>query len=82
MPFVPDQMRYDLMCGRGEDGRWWGEFAVFVDARALAALGLLDGQPSAVVVGVSPPGWWHAAGERYANSRWPLGRLGVVGLAE
>ncbi|MCX5171695.1 hypothetical protein [Streptomyces antibioticus] len=74
MPFAPDQMRCDLMCGLGEDGRWWGEFSVFVDARALAALGLLDGQPTAAAA--SPPGWWHAAGERYAASRWPLVRVG------
>ncbi|MEU3276766.1 hypothetical protein [Streptomyces antibioticus] len=82
MPFTPDRLPYDLMCGRREDGRRWGEFAVLVDARALAAPGLLDGRPTAVVAGASPPGWWHAAGERYASSRWPLGRLGVAGLAE
>ncbi|MFF3939984.1 hypothetical protein [Streptomyces phaeofaciens] len=78
MPFLVDEVRMDLMCGRGDDGHWWGEFSVFVDARALAALGLHPDQASARVTGASPPAWWHAAGERYAASRWPLVRLGAA----
>jgi hypothetical protein len=40
-----------------------------VAAEALWRLGLHPGQPSSVVDGPSPPGWWHAAGERYALVR-------------
>ncbi|GGR16429.1 hypothetical protein GCM10010251_35690 [Streptomyces aurantiogriseus] len=74
MPFVVDEVRWDLMCGRGEDGHWWGAFSVRVDARALWRLGLHPDQASSVVDGPSPPGWWHAAGERYAAGRRPESR--------
>ncbi|MFG3020638.1 hypothetical protein ACGFZQ_19155 [Streptomyces sp. NPDC048254] len=77
MPFVIDEVRWDLACGRGDDGHWWGRFGVFVDARALVALGLHPEQAFAVAGDASPPHWWHAAGERYAVSRWPLARLGA-----
>ncbi|MEU1007315.1 hypothetical protein [Streptomyces sp. NPDC005890] len=40
-----------------------------VDAVALRRLGLHPDQPTSFVVGTSPPGWWHAAGERYATRR-------------
>ncbi|MFJ8112244.1 hypothetical protein [Streptomyces sp. NPDC096132] len=79
MPFAADQVRWDLACGIGDDGHWWGSFGVFVDGRALVALGLHPEQASAAVEAPSPPPWWHAAGERYAASRWPLTRLGVPG---
>ncbi|MFF0017292.1 hypothetical protein [Streptomyces sp. NPDC005374] len=67
MPFsVEHEVRFALACGPGEDGRWRGWFRVEVAAEALWRLGLHPSQPSAVVHGSSPPGWWHAAGERYA----------------
>ena len=66
MPFaVEREVRFGLACGPGEDGRWRGWFTVEVAAEALWRLGLHPSQPSAVD-GPSPPGWWHAAGERYA----------------
>ncbi|KOU77042.1 hypothetical protein ADK57_03950 [Streptomyces sp. MMG1533] len=69
MPFVVDELRFDLKCGRGADGRWWGWISVDVEAEALRRLGLHPSQASSVVDGPSPPGWWHAAGERYARGR-------------
>ncbi|WP_405888705.1 hypothetical protein OG762_31485 [Streptomyces sp. NBC_01136] len=71
MPFVLDEFRWDLACGRGADGHWWGWITVSVAAHALWRLGLHPEQPTARVNGASPPGWWHAAGERYAYERWP-----------
>jgi len=68
MPFVVErEVRFGLACGPGEDGRWRGWFRVEVAAEALWRLGLHPDQPSAEVDGSSPPGWWHAAGERYAQ---------------
>ncbi|MFG2728823.1 hypothetical protein [Streptomyces canus] len=70
MPFVvAREVRFALACGPGEDGRWRGWFTVEVAAEALWRLGLHPSQPSAVLDGPSPPGWWHAAGERYALTR-------------
>ncbi|WP_328750773.1 hypothetical protein OHT57_35045 [Streptomyces sp. NBC_00285] len=70
MPFaVEHEVRFALACGPGADGRWRGWFRVEVAAEALWRLGLHPGQPSAAVDGPSPPGWWHAAGERYALTR-------------
>ncbi|GGS03803.1 MULTISPECIES: hypothetical protein [Streptomyces] len=69
MPFEPEEIRIDLMCGRGADGHWHGTIGVNVDATALWRLGLHPGQPTSVVAGASPPAWWHAAGERYATRR-------------
>ncbi|WTU08267.1 hypothetical protein OG787_12705 [Streptomyces sp. NBC_00075] len=71
MPFVPGEVRYDLVCGPGGDGHWRGWFTVYVAADALRALGLHPGQSAAQGDGSSsPPAWWHAAGERYGR-RWP-----------
>ncbi|MFG2989528.1 hypothetical protein ACGFZK_09620 [Streptomyces sp. NPDC048257] len=67
MPFDLDEIHIDLACGIGPDGHWHGWFAIRVHADALRPLGLHPDQPSAKVVGASPPGWWHAAAER--NSR-------------
>ena len=70
MPFaVADEVRWDHMCGRGDDGRSRGWITVYVAAGALRRLGLHPGQATAEVDGVSPPGWWHAAGDRYAAGR-------------
>jgi hypothetical protein len=69
MPFVGDEVRCDLMCGPGDGGRWRGSIGVRVEAGALRRLGLHPSQPSSVVDGISPPKWWHAAGERYAVMR-------------
>lgn len=73
MPFAGDDVRFNLMCGPGADGRWRGSIGVRVEADALRRLGLHPSQPSSVVDGPSPPKWWHAAGERYAvtGSRLP-----------
>lgn len=67
MPFVASDLQFDLMCGRGDDGRWWGSIGIRVEAEVLRRLGLHPSQASSVVNGPSPPGWWHAAGERYAR---------------
>nr|WP_239158101.1 hypothetical protein [Streptomyces sp. SID13726] len=67
MPFdTRAEVRFGLACGPGADGRWRGWFRVEVAAGALWRLGLHPDQPSAVVGGPSPPGWWHAAAERNA----------------
>jgi hypothetical protein len=75
MPFPPEDVRLDLMCAPGADGRWRGWVTVAVAAPALRRLGLHPGQPTAAVDGTSPPRWWHAAGERYAQGagRWTGG---------
>ncbi|MFD4658869.1 hypothetical protein ACFWP2_24925 [Kitasatospora sp. NPDC058444] len=67
MPFEPDAVRFDLICGVGPDGRWHGWFDVRVRADALRPLGLHPEQASAPVTGASPPGWWHAEAERRAR---------------
>nr|WP_208026633.1 hypothetical protein [Streptomyces sp. Tu 3180] len=65
-------MRWDLACGPDRDGRWRGWITVTVDADALRRLGLHPDQSHSGTGGASPPGWWHAAGERYAVERgWP-----------
>ncbi|QTE01102.1 hypothetical protein [Streptomyces cyanogenus] len=76
MPFTETELRFDLMCRRDADGHWHGTIAVNVDAAALRRLGLHPGQPASVVTGVSPPAWWHAAGERYAARRESVRRHG------
>ncbi|MEU7568083.1 hypothetical protein RYQ63_15245 [Streptomyces fradiae] len=60
-------MRVDLSCGVGPDGHWHGWYAVRVHPGALRRLGLHPDQPGAGPLGVSPPGWWHAAAERRAR---------------
>ncbi|WP_199550227.1 hypothetical protein [Streptomyces sp. N35] len=67
MPFAQDEIRCDHLCGIGPDGHWHGWFAVHVDGAALRRSGLHPDQPSAMVNGPSPPGWWHAAAERHAR---------------
>ncbi|MEW2078883.1 hypothetical protein AB0941_35725 [Streptomyces sp. NPDC013433] len=70
MPFTAEELRLDHACGPGRDGRWRGWITVSVDAEALRRLGLDPGRAGSVVPGgASPPGWWHAAGERYAVER-------------
>ena len=68
MPLAGEEIRVDLVCGRGDDGHWWGWHRIAVDAEALRRLGLHPEQPSATVTGPSPPTWWHASAERAA--RW------------
>lgn len=68
MPFRGDEVRLDRMCGPGADGQGCSWVIVHVEAGALWQLGLHPDQPPSVVNGPSPPGWWHAAGERYATS--------------
>ncbi|WP_031485232.1 hypothetical protein [Streptomyces bicolor] len=67
MPLRADEVRVDRVCGPGADGRWRSSVIIHVDAGALWPLGLHPDQPASVVNGPSPPGWWHAAGERYAR---------------
>lgn len=67
MPFGPDEVSVDLLCGPGPDGHWRGCFMVHVRADALRPLGLHPAQPLSRVAGPSPPGWWHAAAERRAR---------------
>ncbi|GGV61313.1 hypothetical protein GCM10010277_66160 [Streptomyces longisporoflavus] len=64
MPFPPDEVYVDHMCGPGPDGHWRGSFVIHVRADALRPLGLHPDQPTSRAVGPSPPGWWHAAAER------------------
>nr|WP_042421951.1 hypothetical protein [Streptacidiphilus anmyonensis] len=71
MPFEPDDVRINLMCGKGADGHWFGCFSVCVRGDALRPLGLHPEQPTSQVTGPSPPRWWHAAAERQVRSaRW------------
>ncbi|WP_424216636.1 hypothetical protein ACN20G_31415 (plasmid) [Streptomyces sp. BI20] len=67
MPFAPDEIRVDLMCGPGPDGHWHGRFVVGVRPDALRRLGLHPDQPTAAPTAPSPPGWWHAAAEHRAH---------------
>ncbi|KUL26063.1 hypothetical protein [Streptomyces regalis] len=69
MPFDEEELRLDRACGPGGDGHWRSWITVHVDAGALRRLGLHPDQPTSVVGFPSPPGWWHAAGERYARLR-------------
>ncbi|MFF4315924.1 hypothetical protein ACWDFR_17800 [Streptomyces sp. 900105755] len=69
MPFTEDELRWDLACRRENTGRWRGWIGLSVEAGALRRLGLHPDQPSSAVNGPSPPGWWHAAGLRYATAR-------------
>ncbi|WP_328878999.1 hypothetical protein [Streptomyces sp. NBC_00299] len=66
MPFEASEVRGDRVCAPGADGHWRAWVTVQVAAGALWRLGLHPDQPASVVNGPSPPGWWHAAGERYA----------------
>ncbi|MGN9761418.1 hypothetical protein [Streptomyces sp. SD31] len=75
MPFAAGEVRWDRVCAPGSDGHWRAWVTVHVDAAALWRLGLHPGQASAVVDGASPPGWWHAAGERYGRERWGVRRV-------
>lgn len=70
MPFSWDEIGFDLFRVRHADGRMGCVAGVRVRAGALWALGLHPDQPSSRVVGPSPPGWWHAAGERSPWARW------------
>ncbi|MFD4143528.1 hypothetical protein [Streptomyces sp. NPDC058572] len=70
MPFAADDIRWGLACGPGPDGRRRGWFTVRVRDDALRALGLHPDRPTAQVIGVPPPGWWHATAERSASGRW------------
>jgi hypothetical protein len=64
MPFEVEEVRYDLACGRDKAGHWHGWFVIHLPSEALRRLGLHPDQPSAQVLGPSPPRWWHAAAER------------------
>ncbi|MFE0134199.1 hypothetical protein ACFWY6_21950 [Streptomyces sp. NPDC059037] len=64
MPFPPEDIYWDHMCGRGPDGHWQGSFVVHVRSSALRPLGLHPDQPTSKATDPSPPGWWHAAAER------------------
>ncbi|MFJ5933957.1 hypothetical protein [Streptomyces sp. NPDC093071] len=68
MPFDQTEVRWDLACGAGVDGRWHGWFDVRTHADALRRHGLHPEQSTARITAPSPPGWWHAAAERHA--RW------------
>lgn len=69
MPFVEEELRWDLACRREADGHWRGWISLSVEARALWRLGLHPDHPSSAVNGPSPPAWWHAAGLHYAAAR-------------
>ncbi|MFE7272313.1 hypothetical protein [Streptomyces sp. NPDC057623] len=75
MPFEAGEIRWDRMCAPGPGGHWRAWITVHVEGRALWRLGLHPGQATAVVNGPSPPGWWHAAGERYARGRSAVRRV-------
>jgi hypothetical protein len=69
MPFDHDAVHCELACGPAADGEWHGWIAVTVPLAALRPLGLHPDQPTSTIVGPSPPRWWHAAGDRYAQAR-------------
>jgi hypothetical protein len=45
MPFADHEVRIDLACGPGDDGRWRGWIGICVEAEALRRLGLHPSQP-------------------------------------
>lgn len=47
MPFAADDVRVDLACGPGPDGRWRGWFRIHIRAASLWRLGLHPDQPTA-----------------------------------
>ncbi len=67
MPFSDGEIRVDLACGPGADGRWRGWLIIHIQAGALRRLGLHPDQPTSKVAGPAPPAWWHAAAERRAR---------------
>jgi hypothetical protein len=46
MPFAPDDIRIDVVCGRGDDDRWHCGIRISVEATALRRLGLHPDQIS------------------------------------
>lgn len=64
MPFDASEISVNLACGIGADGHWHEWFNIHIHAEALRRLGLHPEQPTAIVSGPTPPGWWHAAAER------------------
>nr|WP_286251982.1 hypothetical protein [Streptomyces graminofaciens] len=73
MPFGGDEFTWDRMCAPDPaDGRWRAWVTVRVRAEALWRLGLHPDQAASVGGSASPPGWWHAAGERYARVHRPM----------
>ncbi|WP_246102216.1 hypothetical protein [Streptomyces piniterrae] len=64
MPFQDGDIRYDLACGPGPDGRWRGWISVGVRADALRPLGLHPDQPTSTIISPSRPDWWYAAAAR------------------
>ncbi|WP_406080022.1 hypothetical protein [Micromonospora sp. NBC_00858] len=67
MPLGSGDIYWGLACGIGPGGHWHGWVDVRVEAAALRRLGLHPDQPTAMVTGPTPPGWWHAAAERHAR---------------
>ncbi|MFE3546121.1 hypothetical protein ACFXK0_24430 [Nocardia sp. NPDC059177] len=70
MPFAANDIVYHLMRVQRADGRTGCVVGIAVRADALRPLGLHPDQPSSRPVGPSPPGWWHAAGERSVWAQW------------
>ncbi|WP_406235594.1 hypothetical protein [Nocardia sp. NBC_01009] len=65
---MDNEIRFDLACGKGRDGRWRGSVMIYVSGEALWRLGLHPDQPTAQATGPRPP-WWHAVADRNAG-RW------------
>lgn len=64
MPFLDDEVRIDVICGRDDHGRPLGWFRLHVTAGALRPLGLHPDQPTAGLLAGPLPDWWHAAADR------------------
>ncbi|WP_433062558.1 hypothetical protein [Dactylosporangium sp. CS-033363] len=70
MPIDADDIRVNLCCGPDPAlGRWRGFFDIWVAPEPLRRLGLHPDQPTARIVGPSPPAWWHAEAERTWHRR-------------
>lgn len=54
MPFFDNEIRFDVACGKGRDGRWRGSVMIYVSGEAAQA--------------TVPTPWWHAAADR--NAGW------------
>ena len=62
MPFDLNDMRRDMLCGRGANGNWSQSVRIFVRADVLRRLGLRPDQPLSQARCTVP--WWHNGGVR------------------
>jgi hypothetical protein len=59
MPFDSHDIRFNLTCGKREDGHWHGIYSVMIRAEPLRRLGLHPDQPWSDIT-QTHPAWWRA----------------------